>query len=288
MSTEQAERHAEQVAYWNGAGGDHWTRRQEATDRVLAPIAERVLARAAARPGEHVIDVGCGCGATTLMLADAIQPGGSLLAADVSEPMLARARERLGGRPGVTFACADAATHSFAPAAADLLVSRFGVMFFGDPTAAFANLRRGLRPSGRVVFACWRKPAENPWQMVPLQAAYQHVPRLPKPGPEDPGPFSFAEPERVTRILTGAGFADVALEPADLELDLAAGEPGGGVEAALAHALEIGPASRALDGADPATYAAAAASIRTALTEHAAGDRVLLGAAIWIVTARNP
>jgi SAM-dependent methyltransferase len=285
MSDEVQDKHADQIAYWNGAGGDHWVQRQELTDLVLAPVAAVLLARAAARPGEHVIDVGCGCGITALALADAVQPSGSLLAADVSAPMLARARERIGERPGVSYACADAAAYGFAPQVADLLFSRFGVMFFGDPTAAFANMRRGLKPGGRLVFACWRNPAENPWMMVPLQAAYEHVPRLPKPDPDDPGPFSFSEADRVRRILAGAGFTDVALEPVDLALDLACGH---GLDAAVAYTLDIGATSRALDGVSDELRTAAATSVRAALAPYADGARVPLAAAIWIVTANAP
>ncbi|HLZ65960.1 MAG TPA: methyltransferase domain-containing protein [Aliidongia sp.] len=277
--------HADQIAYWNGAGGDHWVRRQELTDLVLAPVAEIVLARAAAKPGEHVIDIGCGCGVTTLALADAVQPGGALVAADVSAPMLARARERTGDRPGLTYVCADAASHPFAPGWADLLFSRFGVMFFGDPAAAFANMRKGLKPGGRTVFACWRKPAENPWMMLPLHAAYEHVPPLPKPGPEDPGPFSFGDPDRVRRILGEAGFTGVSLEPVDLMLDAASG---GGLEAAVAYTLDIGATSRALDGVSDELRAAAADSIREAFRPHVDGARVPLAGAIWIVTATAP
>jgi SAM-dependent methyltransferase len=283
--SDSADLHASQIAYWNGAGGDHWVRRQELTDLVLAPVAEVVLARAAARPGEHVIDIGCGCGATTLMLAEAIQPGGALVAADVSEPMLGRARERIGERPGIDYVCADATTHRFAPGWADLLFSRFGVMFFGDPVAAFANMRRGLKPGGRTVFACWRKPAENPWMMLPLQAAYLHVPKLPKQDPDDPGPFSFGDAGRVTRILTEAGFTDIALEPVDLMLDLASGR---GLDAAVAYTLDIGATSRALDGVSDLLRAAAAGAIRDALTPHVDGARVALAGAIWIVTATAP
>lgn len=285
MSDAIADLHASQVAYWNGAGGDHWVRRQELTDLVLTPVAEVVLGRAAAQPGERVIDIGCGCGATTLALADAIQPGGRLLAADVSEPMLARARQRIGDRPGIAYACADAATHGFEPGWADLLFSRFGVMFFGDPAAAFANMRRGLKPGGRMVFACWRRPAENPWMMLPLQAAYLHVPKLPKQDPDDPGPFSFGDPDRVRRILDAAGFTGVALEPVDLMLDLASG---GGLEAAVAYTLDIGATSRALDNVSDALRVAAAGAIREAMAPHLDGGRVPLGAAIWIVTATAP
>lgn len=277
--------HAEQVAYWNGAGGDHWVDRQELTDQVLSPVADVVLARAAAEPGERIIDIGCGCGATTLVLVDAMQPGGALVAADVSEPMLGRARDRIGDRPGVSYVFADAATHDFVPGWADLLFSRFGVMFFGDPVVAFTNMRRGLKPGGRTVFACWRKPAENPWMMLPLQAAYQHVPKLPKQDPDDPGPFSFGDPDRVTRILGAAGFTDIALEPIDLQLDLASG---GGLDAAVAYTLDIGATSRAIEGISDGLRASVAGSIRAALTPFVDGNRVRLAAAIWIVTATSP
>ena len=140
------------------------------------------------------------------------------------------------------------------------MISRFGVMFFADPALSFANLRKALKPAGRLVFTCWREPRLNPWLMAPLKAATRHAPRLPKLGPEDPGPFSFADEERVRRILSAAGFVDVALEPVDLELDTAVGL---GFENAVASALEIGPASRALEGQpDEVRSAAIAKSAR--------------------------
>lgn len=277
--------HADQVAYWNGAGGAHWVAQQERTDRVMAEIADLVLAGAAARPGDTVIDVGCGCGATTIGLAAAVGPAGHVMALDVSAPMLARARERLRGAGNVEFVLADAAAHEFAPASADLLFSRFGVMFFGEPSAAFANLRRALKPGARLVFACWRAPDENPWMMVPLNAAYLHVPRLPRLGPEDPGPFSFADPARVQRILTGAGFVEPSLEAVNLTMDLACGE---GIDAAVSYVLEIGATSRALDGQPVEHRALAAAAIRQALAPYAENGKVKLAAAIWIVRAIAP
>src|SRR4029077_6080044 len=135
--------------------------------------------------------------------------------------------------------------YPFHPATFDLLTSRFGVMFFADPVLSFANLRLALRPTGRVAFVCWREPRDNPWAMAPLQAVYQHVPRLPQMGPEDPGPFAFASEERVRRILGGAGYSEIVMERCDLSLDIA---NGGGLDAAAQSALEIGPASRALEG----------------------------------------
>jgi SAM-dependent methyltransferase len=283
--SEAAQRQAEQVAYWNGAGGDRWVAEQERTDAVMGEIAALALARADAKPGEIVIDVGCGCGTTTVGLAKSVAPGGKVVALDVSAPMLGRAQERLAGADTVDFVLADAAVHDFAGMGADLLFSRFGVMFFGDPIAAFANLRRGMKLGARVVFACWREPKLNPWMMVPLNAAYEHVPRLPKQGPEDPGPFSFGDAARVERILAGAGYVDIGLEPVELAMDLACGK---GLDAAVSFVLEIGATSRALQDQPEALRAKAADSIRQALAAYVQGDTVPVPAAVWIVRATAP
>ena len=191
------ERNADQIAYWNGEGGQHWADRQQMQDIVLAPVSDILIDRASAGAGEHVIDVGCGCGATTLAFAEKVGSAGHVLGIDVSAPMLARARELAPANAPVEFALADATVHAFEPGRSDLLGSRFGVMFFAQPVLSFANMRKALRRAGRVTFACWRTPRDNPWLMVPLQAAYKHVPKLPELGPEDPGPFSFANEERV-------------------------------------------------------------------------------------------
>jgi len=276
---------ADQIAYWNGPGGRRWADRRDMHDEVLAPISERLFARARVAPGERVIDVGCGCGGTTLEVARRVGAKGRVIGLDVSVPMIARARERTPADAAVEFVLADATAHAFAPEWANLLFSRFGVMFFADPALSFANIRKGLARGGRVVFACWREPKLNPWLMIALKATYMHAPRLPDVGPEDPGPFSFANEERVRRILGQAGFDKIALTPIDLELDIAAGK---GFEAALATSLEIGPTSRALEGQSDDVRAAAAAEIRAALAPHRRGDSVPLGAAIWIVQAINP
>ena len=278
-------RNTDQIAFWNGPGGQRWLDRQQAHDTLLAPIGEVLLDRAATRVGESVLDIGCGCGATSIALAQRVAPGGRVLGIDVSSPMLARARQLAPKGLPVVFTLADATTYPFEPGRADLLCSRFGVMFFADPVRSFANMRYGLRGSARLVFACWRDLRENPWTLTPLQEAYRHVPRLREVGPEDPGPFSFAAEHRVRGILEQAGFRQIELEPINLSLDLA---HGCGLEAAVDAALNIGPASRALDGQSDELRAAAAESIRAALAQYQVGNAVPLPSACWIVTATNP
>jgi SAM-dependent methyltransferase len=280
--------HADNVAqadYWNANAGQKWTEHQEHQDRVLRPVSDRLIAAAKPEPGQRVIDVGCGCGATTIQFAERVGPAGAVLGLDVSAPMLARARERAPQDLPITLALADATVHDVTPHAADLVVSRFGIMFFADPAKSFANLRKGLKSGGRLVFACWREPKLNPWLILPLREAGKHAPPLPETNPEDPGPFAFASEARVRRILSDAGFADIDLEPQDLELDIAVGR---GLDTAVRAAMTIGPTSRMLDGQSEAVRAAATADIRKALAAHARGDSVPLGAAIWIVTATNP
>ena len=277
------EQNADQIAYWNGPGGQRWAERQAAQDILLRPVLDILIDRAKPEAGERIIDVGCGSGASSMAFAHKVAPSGHVLGVDVSGPMLARARQSALADLPVEFVLADATVYPLEPARFDLLASRFGVMFFADPALSFTNMRKALKPSGRVAFACWREPRENPFFMAPLMAAYKHVPKLPQQGPEDPGPFAFASEERVRRILGAAGFAGIEMEACNLALDAAIG---GGLDGALQSALEIGPVSRALEGQPEDVRAAVAQSIREALTPYAKGDAVLLPASIWIVTAR--
>jgi ubiquinone/menaquinone biosynthesis C-methylase UbiE len=276
------DRNADQIAYWNGPNGQRWTDRQRDQDTMLAPVSDLLIDRAKVKAGERIVDIGCGCGATTIALAQRVGRSGHVSGIDISAPMLARARQVAPAGLPVEFTLADATVHPFEPASFDLLASRFGVMFFAEPAISFANMRRALRPSGRLAFACWREPRENPWMMTPLHAVYKHVPKLPQLGPEDPGPFSFASEERVHRILGEAGFSDIKMEPCALSLDIAIGR---GLDTAVETALQIGPAIRALEGQSPDVFAAAAHSIREALAPFVSGQAVRLPASIWIVTA---
>lgn len=275
----------DQRTRWNGIDGEYWAANQDRLDRTLAPVVAPLLAFAAPRAGSTVIDAGCGCGATTIELARAVGPSGRVLGIDVSKPMLALAAERVREFANASTLEGDAAELPLRDVHADLIVSRFGVMFFGDPVAAFANLRTGLAPGGCLRFACWRSINENPWLQIPLHAVYEHAPRLPKPDPEEPGPFSFADPARVTRILTGAGFSAPSFTPLDLQMDLAAG---GTLEDAVTQSASMGPAKKALADQPDDIRAAAIEAIRRALAPYASADGVSLPAAVWLVAAENP
>ncbi len=274
-----------QAEYWTSVAGPRWADHQEHQDQVLRPVSDRLIAAAAPKPGERVIDVGCGCGATTIQFAERVGPAGAVLGLDISTPMLARARERAPQDLPIRFELADATVYAFEPQGADLVASRFGVMFFADPARSFANLRKGLKPGGRLAFACWRAAKLNPFFVLPLREAGKHAPPLPETAPEAPGPFAFANDARVRQILSDAGYADIELKPQDLELDIAVGR---GLDTAVRAAMTIGPTSRMLDGQSEAVRAAATADIRKALAAQARGDSVPLGAAIWMVTATNP
>jgi SAM-dependent methyltransferase len=277
------EPNADQIAYWNGAAGERWAERQAAQDILLGPVSQILIDRIDAKPGDRILDVGCGCGGLSIALAERVAPDGFVLGVDISAPMLARATASAPAALPVVFARADASEHQFEPGGFDLLASRFGVMFFADPVSSFANMRRALRPGGRLAFACWREPKQNPWMMAPLQAVYRHVPKLPEMAPDDPGPFAFASEARVRSILTGAGFHDVALESCALSLDIAIGK---GLDAAVQSALEIGPSHRALQGHPADVRDAARLSVRELLAQHVQGDSVALAGTIWLVTAR--
>jgi len=282
--THMHEKNADQIAFWNGTGGQTWIARQATQDVLLQPISEVLHRAAGAAKDERILDIGCGCGGTTFELARRVGPDGSVTGLDISAPMLDYARAHVPGDLKVDFVHADATVYPFQPGSADLLFSRFGVMFFADPATSFTNMRKAVKPGGRVVFACWREPRANGWMMIPLQAVYQHVPRMPQLGPEDPGPFSFASEERVKRILSAAGFSSIEMKPHDLAMDIALGR---GLDGAATAAIAFGPASRALEGQPDNVRAAATQSVREALAKYETDGKIPLPASIWIVSAKN-
>ena len=279
----QAAPNADEIANWNGAVGQRWTELQDVTDAMFAPLTEIVMAAAAAKPGERVLDIGCGCGATVLELARRVGPTGRVLGVDVSEPMLARAAERSAALANVELVLADASTHRF-PATFDLVFSRFGVMFFDDPVAGFANIRAAMAPGGRLVAAVWRAFAHNAWVQVPWHAALPLLPPQPAAIPGAPGQFAFADPDHVRAVLDQAGFSDIVLAPHDPPIPMTG--PG---EAALAaeRMTRISVVSRALSQADPELRGPVTAAIADAFARRETTAGLTLGGAIWLVSARR-
>jgi SAM-dependent methyltransferase len=274
----------DQAEHWNSSEQvAHWVSHQEQYDRMLAPFTDMILGAAALSAGDNVLDVGCGCGSTALAAAEAAAPG-PVVGVDLSAPMLARARDSaaLDGLVNASFEQGDAQDHPFGQVF-DVVISRFGVMFFADPVAAFANLRAATRPGGRMAFVCWQPLIANEWLTIAGAALAEHV-RLPDPPePGAPGMFSLAEPGRIQGILGDAGWRQVTLTSREAPILLG----GGPVDDAVAFLRNGSLGRRMLDGADAATQARAIESVRSALTRRARPDGVRLGAAVWLVQARS-
>ncbi len=274
---------AEQIEFWNVAQGDKWVRLEARTDATLAPVGQAAIARLAPAPGERVLDVGCGCGWTSLEIARRVAPDGAVTGIDISRPMLARARARArAANAPIAFIEADAQVHDFAALPFDAVFSRLGVMFFEAPEAAFANLRAATRPGGRLALAVWRDRADNPWTMTTVNIARPHVELPPRPGPEEPGQFSFADEARVRRILETAGWAEIEIERFDTQVTV-----GRDPEDAAAFLVQMGPAGLALAAADEATRELVSEELVAALAPFAAPDGVHMAASAWIIGARR-
>ena len=272
----------QQAEYWNATAGENWAKYDAEMDQRLRPMTFELLRRSEAGPGQRVLDVGCGAGSMTEQIARAVAPSGSVMGLDISEPLLAVARNRCAALENVTFHNADAQVHPFAPESMDILMSRFGVMFFNDPFAAFANLRTALRPGGRLHFACWASAERNQWFSLPLEIAKAHL-GPPDPAPaRAPGPLAFAEGDYVAEILSAAGFQDIRIELVETSV----ASPDSPERQAELY-LRMGPAARlmAAKSPEPATVAALIAELTAALRDHATSDGVALGATVQYVAA---
>jgi SAM-dependent methyltransferase len=273
----------EMAGAWDGDEGAHWAEHADHYDASVAPHGRHLHAAAGISAGVHVLDVGCGCGASTRLAARAAVEGGAL-GVDLSSRMLERARQRARneGLTNAGFEQADAQVHAFEDHAFDVAISRFGAMFFGDPVAAFANIRRALRPGGRLALLAWRRLAENEW-LCAIRSALAAGRALPAPPVGAPGPFGLAGTHDVRRILGAAGFEDVVLdimeEPVRLGADAAD---------AFEFVRGLGITRGLLDGLDDTAVAGALEQLQATLAAHDTGDGVLLGSSAWLITARRP
>jgi SAM-dependent methyltransferase len=275
----QGEQMNEQASLWNGTAGQAWVAAEAALDQMFAPF-DALLARGLA--ARRVLDVGCGTGSTTIALARRL--GAQCLGVDHSQPMIAAARDRaqrarIGGEGvDVRFIQADAGTYAFDGGEFDAVVSRFGMMFFADPVAAFVNLRHAARPDGRLRFAAWRSAAENPFMTAAERAAAPLLPDLPARKPGEPGQFGLADRERIFSILMQSGWAAVEIEPVDVACRFAEAE----LETYLTF---MGPVGRILQKADAATRARVMSVVRPAFDPFVQGGEVCFTAACWMVDA---
>jgi len=277
---------AEQIEYWNATTGPKWVAVSSRLDAQISPFGLLAMERAKLALGKRVLDVGCGTGQTTLQLAERVGMAGTVVGIDVSQVMLERAARRAEeyGASNVRFVNADAQTHAFDASGFDALFSRFGVMFFADPRAAFANLRRALSPRGRLAFVCWQAIEKNPWMLEPSLAVASLVELPPRPPPEAPGPFAFADANRVRAFLVAAGFERVVIEPLERSISIGGG---GSLGDAVTLLLEVGPAAAALREAGHEKRSEAAAAMRDALGKHMTKAGVVMDSAAWIVSAQN-
>lgn len=272
--------HDDQETLWNGPAGRAWVEAQDVLDGMFQPFEERLLQAVAAASGGRVLDVGCGTGSTTLAIARRLGPQGRAVGIDLSVPMLSLAQAR-AERDGVAadFIRADAQTHAFEPASFDRIVSRFGVMFFGDPVRAFANLHHAARNGAELCCIAWRSAAENPFMTTAERAAGPLLPQLPARQPGAPGQFAFADSRRVQAILEESGWAGIDIQPIDVtcvlpERDL------------IRYVSWLGPVGTMLQQADEPARSAVIATVRAAFEPYVVGAEVRFTAACWLVGGR--
>lgn len=275
---------AAQAAFWTTGPGRLWAVEHARLDALMAPATAVLLDRAAIRPGENVLDIGCGAGATTLAAAERAAPGGRVTGLDISETLLAIARHRAGGRPNVAFLEADAQTHRFDPASQDAILSRHGLMFFADPLAAFRNLAVALRTGGRIVFLAWADARLNPWVREARAAAEARLGPVPPDPPRTPGMFAFTDRDHVAGLLAAAGFTGIAAEALRTELHL---EGTAGDAAALAAA--IGPVNYVVRvrGGTESDRAAIAADLATRFRRFETPQGMRMPAVMNLFAARR-
>jgi SAM-dependent methyltransferase len=270
----------DQRARWNGPGGRAWVDAQDVLDQVLKPLEELLVGAIPTGFDGAVLDVGCGTGGTTVAAARRLSAKGHAVGIDISEPMIGAARARADRERAVArFICADAQAHAFEAAAYDAIISRLGVMFFAEPVAAFANLRRAARRGGTLRFIAWRSASDNPFMTTAERAAAPLLPNLP-PRRDGPGQFAFADRGEVLAILQDSGWSRIDVQPIGIACTMPE-------QALVPYLRRVGPVALALQDADDETRARVMDTVRVAFDPYVHGDEVRFTAACWIATAGN-
>jgi len=272
----------EQMKLWNGPAGRAWVEAQELLDQVLKPFEDLLVEAVSAGCGGRVLDVGCGTGSTTLAVARLLGAKGRCIGIDISDPMIAAARARAERESTpASFVRANAQIHAFEPASFDMIISRFGVMFFDDSVRAFANLRRAVRDDAEFRFVAWRGAAENPFMTTAERAAAPLLPNLPARRPNAPGQFAFADQRRVYTIMEESGWAEIDIRPIDVACTLPEKE-------LVRYLTRLGPVGLILQEADDRTRTQVIETVRAAFDPYVHGAEVRFVAACWMVGARAP
>ena len=270
----------EQIDYWNDDAGPRWVGAADDMDARIRPMGERAIAALDPQPGERVLDVGCGCGDTSRTLANRVGDSGAVIGVDVSEPMLAIARERGARLAQLSFRLADA--QSWRPEqSVDAVFSRFGVMFFANPGRAFTNLHDATQPGGRMAFVCWKSREFNPWMIEPMRAVAHLVDLPDAPDPTEPGPFALGDPDRLTDLLQTGGWTDIELDDVATVMDL------GSAHDATQFFMEIGPLAGPSEDLSTEQRDGVRAALTDMLEANATKGRVAMPAGIWVVSARR-
>ena len=285
MSEDALDANAAQRRYWNTVAGPRWVATPGFRERRNQESTALLLRRLGLASGESVLEIGCGTGALTVPLATKVGERGRVVAVDISEPMLGAARQRVGehGLRNVTLLHGDAQVFDFEPAAFDLATSRMGIMFFADPVAAFRNIGGALKPSGRLVFACWAPLEENQHWLISYEIALRHLGPPAPPPAHEPGPLAFGNPDYIRHVLATAGFAEITVERAHPTII------GGSPEEEARQALMMGPTARLLEERKPseATRQAIAREIEAAFVAEASSGPIRLPATIFLAAARR-
>ena len=265
--------------YWNGAGGEKWVNNLTHLESVIAPVGKHLLSSLPLNKTTSVLDIGCGGGLVASKVAELIKDKGRVLGADISSAILQESARLYGSMSNLEFQVCDAETHAFESSSYDLVISRFGIMFFVDPYAAFRNIYSAIKPGGFLRMACWQPAKENPWMMKASAAAFEVLERPPAPQPGEPGPFSLGEESLVIDILKKSGFGNITMQPIAEMLNM------GSLDAALSLMTQLGPAAKPLSEASATDKLEALRLMKVALSEGLTPQGVELAGAFWLVGA---